>query len=111
MNAAVRAVVRMGIYLGCKVFFIKEGYQGMVDGGSHIEEANWSSVSSIIHKVSPSTASSDKALKYQTLTLAPSSGNCPNCRPYGMATVDSLGVCREMAPSEIRISRFFHDFF
>lgn len=29
MNAAVRAVVRMGIYLGCKVYFIKEGYQGM----------------------------------------------------------------------------------
>ncbi|XP_026293416.1 ATP-dependent 6-phosphofructokinase isoform X7 [Frankliniella occidentalis] len=50
MNAAVRAVVRMGIYLGCKVFFIKEGYQGMVDGGANIEEANWSSVSSIIHK-------------------------------------------------------------
>lgn len=50
MNAAVRAVVRMGIYLGCKVFFIKEGYQGMVDGGPNIAEANWSSVSSIIHK-------------------------------------------------------------
>lgn len=30
MNAAVRAVVRMGIYLGCKVYFIKEGYQGNV---------------------------------------------------------------------------------
>jgi 6-phosphofructokinase len=51
MNAAVRAVVRMGIYLGCKVFFIKEGYQGMVDGGDNIVEATWSSVSSIIHKV------------------------------------------------------------
>jgi 6-phosphofructokinase 1 len=51
MNAAVRAVVRMGIYLGCKVFFIKEGYQGMVDGGQNIVEATWSSVSSIIHKV------------------------------------------------------------
>lgn len=67
MNAAVRAVVRMGIYLGCKVCFIKEGYQGkislylklkkklrkllgMVDGGNCIVEANWSSVSSIIHK-------------------------------------------------------------
>ncbi|KAG6796018.1 ATP-dependent 6-phosphofructokinase isoform X1 [Apis mellifera caucasica] len=50
MNAAVRAVVRMGIYLGCKVFFIKEGYQGMVDGGKNIQEATWSSVSSIIHK-------------------------------------------------------------
>lgn len=51
MNAAVRAVVRMGIYLGCKVHFIKEGYQGMVDGGENIVEASWSSVSSIIHKV------------------------------------------------------------
>ncbi|XP_043492801.1 ATP-dependent 6-phosphofructokinase isoform X5 [Polistes fuscatus] len=50
MNAAVRAVVRMGIYLGCKVFFIREGYQGMVDGGSNIVEASWSSVSCIIHR-------------------------------------------------------------
>ncbi|XP_017780811.1 PREDICTED: ATP-dependent 6-phosphofructokinase isoform X1 [Nicrophorus vespilloides] len=50
MNAAVRAVVRMGIYLGCKVYFIKEGYQGMVDGGENMVEANWSSVSCIIHK-------------------------------------------------------------
>ncbi|KAL7035000.1 hypothetical protein ACKWTF_008208 [Chironomus riparius] len=50
MNAAVRAVVRMGIYLGCKVYFIKEGYQGMVDGGENIVEANWASVSSIIHR-------------------------------------------------------------
>ncbi|KAL7302758.1 ATP-dependent 6-phosphofructokinase isoform X1 [Trichogramma pretiosum] len=50
MNAAVRAVVRMGIYLGCKVFFIREGYQGMVDGGDNIVEANWSSVSCIIHR-------------------------------------------------------------
>lgn len=50
MNAAVRAVIRMGIYLGCKVFFIKEGYQGMIDGSNYIVEANWSSVSSIIHK-------------------------------------------------------------
>ncbi|XP_065086215.1 ATP-dependent 6-phosphofructokinase isoform X2 [Ochlerotatus camptorhynchus] len=50
MNAAVRAVVRMGIYVGCKVYFIREGYQGMVDGGEHIVEANWASVSSIIHR-------------------------------------------------------------
>ncbi|XP_037922561.1 ATP-dependent 6-phosphofructokinase isoform X2 [Hermetia illucens] len=50
MNAAVRAVVRMGIYLGCKVYFIREGYQGMVDGGDNIQDANWASVSSIIHR-------------------------------------------------------------
>ncbi|KAJ8980032.1 hypothetical protein NQ317_019720, partial [Molorchus minor] len=50
MNAAVRAVVRMGIYLGCKVYFIREGYQGMVDGEQYIMEADWSSVSCIIQK-------------------------------------------------------------
>ncbi|XP_065296340.1 ATP-dependent 6-phosphofructokinase isoform X3 [Dermacentor albipictus] len=50
MNAAVRAVVRMGLYLGSKVYFIQEGYQGMVDGGDSIQEATWVSVSGIIHK-------------------------------------------------------------
>jgi len=50
MNAAVRSVVRFAIYLGCKVYFIKEGYQGMVDGGECIVEATWASVSGIIHK-------------------------------------------------------------
>ncbi|XP_035284914.1 ATP-dependent 6-phosphofructokinase, platelet type-like isoform X7 [Anguilla anguilla] len=48
MNGAVRAVVRMGIYVGAKVYFIHEGYQGMVDGGDNIKEANWESVSSMI---------------------------------------------------------------
>ncbi|XP_067108911.1 ATP-dependent 6-phosphofructokinase, platelet type isoform X5 [Osmerus mordax] len=48
MNAAVRAVVRMGIYVGAKVYFIHEGYQGMVDGGDNIEEASWESVSSML---------------------------------------------------------------
>ncbi|KAK7091467.1 ATP-dependent 6-phosphofructokinase-like isoform X7 [Littorina saxatilis] len=48
MNGAVRAVVRMGFYLGCKVYFIKEGYEGMVAGGDNIEEATWSSVSGIL---------------------------------------------------------------
>ncbi|XP_039609474.1 ATP-dependent 6-phosphofructokinase, platelet type isoform X3 [Polypterus senegalus] len=48
MNAAVRAVVRMGIYVGAKVYFVHEGYQGMVDGGDNIEEATWESVSSML---------------------------------------------------------------
>lgn len=50
MNAAVRAVVRMGLYFGCRVYFIREGYQGMVDGPAYISEASWVSVSHIIHK-------------------------------------------------------------
>ncbi|KAM4718928.1 ATP-dependent 6-phosphofructokinase, platelet type isoform 1-T1 [Anableps anableps] len=48
MNAAVRAVVRMGLYVGAKVYFIHEGYQGMVDGGDNIREAKWESVSSML---------------------------------------------------------------
>ncbi|CAF4287964.1 unnamed protein product, partial [Adineta steineri] len=48
MNPAVRAVVRMGIYLGCKVYFIHEGYQGLVDGGNSIRQATWASVSGIL---------------------------------------------------------------
>ncbi|VDO36991.1 unnamed protein product [Onchocerca flexuosa] len=50
MNSAVRSVVRMGLYLGCQVYFIYEGYQGMVDGGEYIKEAEWDSVSDIIQK-------------------------------------------------------------
>uniref|UniRef100_A0A665WZE7 6-phosphofructokinase n=1 Tax=Echeneis naucrates TaxID=173247 RepID=A0A665WZE7_ECHNA len=48
MNAAVRAVTRMGIYVGAKVYLIHEGYQGLVDGGDNIKLAHWHSVTNII---------------------------------------------------------------
>lgn len=48
MNAAVRAVTRMGIFVGAKVYLIYEGYQGLVDGGDNIKLANWQSVTNII---------------------------------------------------------------
>ncbi|CAL1582363.1 unnamed protein product [Knipowitschia caucasica] len=48
MNAAVRAVTRMGIYVGAKVYLIHEGYQGLVDGGDNITLAHWHSVTNII---------------------------------------------------------------
>ncbi|XP_033108186.1 ATP-dependent 6-phosphofructokinase, platelet type-like [Anneissia japonica] len=48
MNAAVRSVVRMGIYVGFKVYCIHEGYQGMVDGGDCIVETAWNGVSNIM---------------------------------------------------------------
>ncbi|KAG8558616.1 hypothetical protein GDO81_017067 [Engystomops pustulosus] len=48
MNAAVRAVTRMGIYVGAKVFHINEGYEGLVEGGDCIQQASWLSVSNII---------------------------------------------------------------
>ncbi|TSK92938.1 Mitogen-activated protein kinase kinase kinase 13 [Bagarius yarrelli] len=48
MNAAVRAITRMGIYVGAKVYLIYEGYQGLVDGGDNIKLADWHSVTNII---------------------------------------------------------------
>ncbi|XP_056131296.1 phosphofructokinase, muscle b [Lampris incognitus] len=48
MNAAVRATVRVGIYTGAKVYFVHEGYQGLVDGGDNIRLADWESVSMML---------------------------------------------------------------
>eukprot|EP01102_Stenamoeba_stenopodia_P019708 TRINITY_DN7502_c0_g1_i1.p1 TRINITY_DN7502_c0_g1~~TRINITY_DN7502_c0_g1_i1.p1 ORF type:complete len:843 (+),score=183.65 TRINITY_DN7502_c0_g1_i1:179-2530(+) len=48
MNAALRAIVRLGLHGGAKVFAIYEGYQGLVDGGSRIVEADWSFVGGIL---------------------------------------------------------------
>jgi 6-phosphofructokinase 1 len=50
MNAAVRAVVRAGIYQGFDVYTIYEGYKGMIRGGDHIKKAVWSTVGGILHK-------------------------------------------------------------
>ena len=47
MNAAIRAVVRAGIYNGLEVFGIKRGYQGMIEGD--IIAMDSASVSGIIH--------------------------------------------------------------
>lgn len=49
MNAALRAITRMGIYLGCNVYFIHEGYEGMVDGSDDLfHMASWNDVTRII---------------------------------------------------------------
>ncbi|XP_048455289.1 ATP-dependent 6-phosphofructokinase, liver type-like [Rhincodon typus] len=48
MNAAVRAVVRMGIYVGADVYFVYEGYEGLVTGAEYLKLADWDSVSNII---------------------------------------------------------------
>ena len=48
MNAAIRAVVRGGLYHDLRVYGIKRGYEGMIDG--KIFEMNSRSVSNIIHR-------------------------------------------------------------
>ncbi|KAF2665589.1 6-phosphofructokinase [Microthyrium microscopicum] len=44
MNGAVRAVVRMAIAKGCEAFFVHEGYEGLVNGGDMIKQADWEDV-------------------------------------------------------------------
>lgn len=48
MNAAIRAVVRTGIYNGIRVLGIKQGYNGLISGD--IREMQLSSVADIIHR-------------------------------------------------------------
>lgn len=48
MNAAIRAIVRCGIYNEHRIFGIYDGYQGMIEG--NIREMNVSSVADIIHR-------------------------------------------------------------
>lgn len=48
MNPAVRAVVRAGIYLGCDVFAVYEGYEGLVKGGDLLKKMDWSDVRSFL---------------------------------------------------------------
>jgi len=50
MNAAVRAVVRTALERGARVFAIREGYEGMVEGGDRIQAASWDTVGGILHQ-------------------------------------------------------------
>ena len=48
MNAAVRAIVRGGVYNGLKVFGIQRGFEGLIHG--EIKEMDVSSVADLIHR-------------------------------------------------------------
>ena len=49
MNAAVRAVVRTALERGARVFAVREGYAGLVEGKGSIQPLQWSSVGGILH--------------------------------------------------------------
>lgn len=48
MNAAIRAIVRYGIYSGVKIIGIRNGYKGLIENDT--VEMNLSSVADIIHR-------------------------------------------------------------
>ncbi len=49
MNAALRAVVRMGLARGLEVYAIYEGYAGMLEGGERFKPMAWEDVGGILH--------------------------------------------------------------
>ncbi|KAL3235686.1 ATP-dependent 6-phosphofructokinase subunit beta [Nakaseomyces bracarensis] len=44
MNSVIRAVVRSTIFKGCRSFVIREGFEGLVQGGACIQEYTWEDV-------------------------------------------------------------------
>lgn len=70
MNAAIRAVVRAGIFHGFKVYGIYRGYDGLIDG--QIEEMQSYSVSNIIHRGGTilKTARSERFMTGQGMDMA-----------------------------------------
>ena len=50
MNAAIRSAVRTALEAGVEPVAIKEGFRGLVEGGSFFEPMTWDSVGGIMHK-------------------------------------------------------------
>lgn len=49
MNAAIRAVVRQGIYLGMEIYGVERGFSGLING-SELRRMEMGSVAGIIHR-------------------------------------------------------------
>jgi 6-phosphofructokinase 1 len=60
MNAVVRAVARMAMAQGCEPYAIREGYEGLVQGGELIQKLSWEDVRGYLSeaylRLSPSCA-------------------------------------------------------
>ena len=71
MNAVVRAVARMAMAKDCEPYAIREGYEGLVQGGDLIQKISWEDVRGYLSEVpSPQNL---------TLLLCPSASLQPCC--------------------------------
>lgn len=50
MNAALRAVVRSALRKGHKVYGIRRGFSGLIEGGDSIQALEWGDVSGIMQR-------------------------------------------------------------
>ncbi len=86
MNAAIRSVVRTAISMGIKVYGIKRGYNGLIEGD--LEEMDVRSVSDIINRGGTVlyTARSPKFKTEEGMQQA-----IDNCKKYGIEGVVVIG--------------------
>ncbi|KAJ9125004.1 hypothetical protein QFC24_002936 [Naganishia onofrii] len=95
MNAAVRAVVRMGIARGCHAYIIREGWEGLVRGNTEYHETAASTAANTPQNSQPATPSLSRNASFAALppsqrlaaaSKGVSSRNKKNGQPYGPLT-------------------------
>src|SRR4051812_20600835 len=79
MNAAIRAVVRIGLAKGWEVFGVRNGYQGLIEG--HIDLLGARDVGGILER-GGTVLGSARALEFQT----------EEGRRKGLAALGTLGI-------------------
>jgi hypothetical protein len=70
MNAAVRAVARMALAKGCEPFAIREGYEGLVQGGELIKKMSWEDVRGYLSEVYPLFFNANIRVEHSLVLLA-----------------------------------------
>lgn len=88
MNACVRAVVRAAIHRGCKAFAIREGYEGLLQGGSdYIQEMTWQDVRGYLSQGGTNIGTA------RCLGFKERAGRLKGCKNLIDAGIDALIVC------------------
>lgn len=87
MNAAVRAVVRAGIYLGCDMFAVYEGYEGLVRGGDLLRRMEWDDVRGFLSFGGTNIGTA------RCMAFKERKGRLAACKNMVDAGVDALVVC------------------
>ncbi|CAI5760259.1 unnamed protein product [Candida verbasci] len=88
MNAAVRAVVRAAIFRGCKAYAIKEGYEGLVKGGSNfIKQMKWQDVRGFLSEGGTNIGTA------RCMEFKQREGRLKACKNLIDAGIDGLIVC------------------
>lgn len=87
MNAAVRAVVRNGIYRGCEMWAVYEGYEGLVQGGKLLRKVTWDDVRGFL-SIGGTVIGTARCMSFKERP-----GRLQACYNMIQAGIDALVVC------------------